>query len=188
MDAGMLEERLGIPVVPFTANDVKNYGGFYEALDRVLRERPVLDTGLLERKYMDTEHFPEVCRLIPENGLGDYSGLWLAAKVVEGDVPVTAKVKELLDEKDRTELDGLLSEISHGALLTGQCKFARIDCILKGPWRERKEQLPWEHLTVWLPAGGGENPWLLPSSFWGWWRPLSRPCPLWWEEVFCPQY
>ena len=29
--------------------------------------------------------------------MGDYSGLWLAAKVVEGDVPVTAKVKELLD-------------------------------------------------------------------------------------------
>ena len=138
VDAGMLEERLGIPVVPFTANDVKNYGGFYEALDRVLRERPVLATGLLERKYMDTEHFPEVCRLMPENGMGDYSGLWLAAKVVEGDVPVTAKVKELLDEKDRTELDGLLSEISHGALLTGQCKFAWIDCILKGAVEGKK--------------------------------------------------
>ena len=36
VDAQVLEKKLGIPVVPFSATDVKHYDGFYTALDRAL--------------------------------------------------------------------------------------------------------------------------------------------------------
>ena len=34
VDAQVLEKKLGIPVVLFSATDVKHYDGFYTALDR----------------------------------------------------------------------------------------------------------------------------------------------------------
>ncbi|MDR1533112.1 MAG: ferrous iron transport protein B [Clostridiales bacterium] len=44
VDAKLLEERLGIPVVPFVASDPKSYGAFYDALENagtVIRTPPV---------------------------------------------------------------------------------------------------------------------------------------------------
>ena len=47
IDAALLEERLGIPVVPFVAANRKEYAAFYQALEkppRVIKSIPELDT------------------------------------------------------------------------------------------------------------------------------------------------
>lgn len=36
IDISLLQQRLGIPVIPLVASDRKSYGGFYDALDRTL--------------------------------------------------------------------------------------------------------------------------------------------------------
>lgn len=131
VDAGKLQKKLGIPVIPFSATDVKHYDTLYQALNTSLREKSVLNTSELKKKYEAMEGFSQLCSLIPAEGAGDYSPFWLAAKVMEGDSPVTGRVKEFLDDKDNKELEQTLSKIQNGALLTGECKFSWIDGLLK---------------------------------------------------------
>lgn len=132
IDPQRLEKKLGIPVVAFSATDVRHYDGFYRALDRVLQDRPLLDTWDLEQEYQKKEGFTGIKELMPQTGMGQYSDYWLAAKLMEGDIPVTARVKDLLKPEDRRALEQQLSQIKNGALLTGECKFAWIDRLLKG--------------------------------------------------------
>lgn len=74
--------------MPFSATDVKHYDGFFAALDRVLRERPTLRVEGLREQYMALEGFSNLYAQMPVEGMGDYTPLWLAAKVMEGDAPV----------------------------------------------------------------------------------------------------
>ena len=130
VDAQVLEKKLGIPVVPFSATDVKHYDGFYAALDRALSERKTLRTDALAERYRKLEGFTQLESMMPAQGMGDYAPLWLAAKVMEGDAPVTARVEELLAAGDRAKFQQLASAVKDGALHTGQCKFDWIDSLL----------------------------------------------------------
>ena len=58
--------------------------------------------------------------------------MWLATKALEGDAPVTAKLKTVLTESQKASLDSVLSRIDKGVLKTGECKFAWIDEIIAG--------------------------------------------------------
>jgi len=58
--------------------------------------------------------------------------MWLSTKAVEGDAPVTAKLKDLLSESDKALLESELSKIDKGVLKTGECKFSWIDNIISG--------------------------------------------------------
>lgn len=138
INAAKLQERLGIPVVPFSATDVKHYNSFYQALDTALQKRELLNTEGIERAYSKLKDFAEIQALVPAEGIGDYSPLWLAAKLMENDAPVTAKVKERLDVEQAEELERKLSNIQNGALLTGECKFAWIDELLNGAVQGKK--------------------------------------------------
>ena len=130
VDAQVLEKKLGIPVVPFSATDVKHYDGFYTALDRALSERKTLRTDALSERYRKLEGFTQLEAMMPTQGMGDYAPLWLAAKVMEGDAPVTARVEELLAKEDRAKFRQLAGAVKDGALHTGQCKFDWIDSLL----------------------------------------------------------
>ena len=66
IDPQRLEKKLGIPVVAFSATDVRHYDGFYRALDRVLRDRPLLDTWDLEQEYQKKEGFTGIKELMPQ--------------------------------------------------------------------------------------------------------------------------
>ena len=48
IDAKKIEERLGVPVVPFVAADVSNYDVLLAAIDRAIAEKRVLDTTVLK--------------------------------------------------------------------------------------------------------------------------------------------
>lgn len=139
IDAKKIEERLGIPVVPFSAADRKNYEPFYGAIDRALEEKCFLNTASLEAEYEKTEVYRKVLDLMPPNGLDEYTPMWLAIKVIEDDAPVIAKVEEKLDTVNRTQLSTLLKTINNGSLLTGECKFSWIDNVLSGAVSGKKQ-------------------------------------------------
>lgn len=54
VDIGLLQQRLGIPVVPLVASDRKNYGKFYEALDQVLGNSAARSTAKSSASAQDS--------------------------------------------------------------------------------------------------------------------------------------
>jgi len=141
IDAALIEQRLGIPVIPFVAADRKNYEPFYGAIDRALKQRNTLQTGALTEKYNGIEGnlYPSLYAVMPPKGMDGYSASWLAAKILEGDAVVTAKVREVVSDEKRGQLDALTKNTANGALLTGGCKFQWIDEVLQGAVSGKKE-------------------------------------------------
>ena len=132
INAGAISEQLKIPAVLFSAQDRKNYDAFYEALDKTIENKPILDTTALEAKYEQNESYKTIKALIPENVIPGYSSTWLAIKAIEGDAPVTAKIKDALIGEKRQQFTDAVSKIQKGMLLSGEIKFSWIDQILKG--------------------------------------------------------
>lgn len=132
IDADSISRKLGIPVVLFSAQDRKNYGAFYKALEKSLAEKTVLDSSALEAKYNQIPSYKEIKAITGENVIPGYSSTWLAAKAVEGDAPVVAKIKATLDDVKRNQFDKMISSIEKGVLQTGEKKFKWIDEILSG--------------------------------------------------------
>ena len=139
IDFNAISKKLGIPVVLFSAQDKKNYDGFYTALETAISKKTILDSSSLEAKYQNIETYKAIKPLVPENVIPGYSSVWLAAKVVEGDLPVTAKIKAALEGNKRKEFDETVAQnllISNGknkgVLHTGEAKFDWIDELLEG--------------------------------------------------------
>ncbi len=132
INAVAISEQLKIPAVLFSAQDRKNYDAFYEALDKTIEKKSVLDTKALEAKYEQNESYKIIKALIPENVIPGYSSTWLAIKAIEGDAPVTAKIKDALIGEKRQKFTDAVSKIQKGMLLSGEIKFSWIDQILKG--------------------------------------------------------
>ena len=51
IDVEKLEEKLGIPVVPFVAADLSQYNAYYAAIEKVLNEKKMLNIDALTEKY-----------------------------------------------------------------------------------------------------------------------------------------
>ncbi|MDR1421163.1 MAG: ferrous iron transport protein B [Treponema sp.] len=134
IDAKLLEERLGIPVVPFVASSRKDYGAFYAAVRNAEKYKRTLVTDGLDRLYEDVEGgvLNSASAFIPREGAGLYSPLWLAAKITEGDGPAIALVRETLSGERRTAFDKKAPEIKNGNLVTADCKFRWIGALLDG--------------------------------------------------------
>ena len=140
IDAAALGNKLGIPVVLFSAPDVKRYDGFYAALETAVSKKTVLDSSELDGKYKTIDAYAKIKPLIPANMIPGYSETWLATKAVEGDAPVVAKIKAALNgsseksaafERAVASVNGEKA-VQKGVLLTGGCKFDWIDSLLKG--------------------------------------------------------
>ena len=139
IDYNAISKKLGILVVLFSAQDKKNYEGFYSALETAITKKTVLDSSALEAKYEEIEAYKTIKPYVPENVIPGYSSVWLTAKVVEGDLPVTAKIKGALEGEEREKFNEavaqklLISDSNNkGVLLTGQAKFDWIDQLLEG--------------------------------------------------------
>ena len=140
IDAAALEKRLGVPVVLFSAQDTRHYEGFYAALETAVNKKTALDAAALDIKYSTIDAYLRIKPLVPANIIPGYSEIWRAAKAVEGDAPVVAKIKSALNgnsekcaafEKAVESVNGEGSK-PKGALLTGEKKFAWIDVLLSG--------------------------------------------------------
>lgn len=65
--------------------------------------------------------------------------MWLAAKILEGDTAVIARIRSELSAGQRSAMERILAGIKNGALLTGDCKFRWIDEILQGAVSGKKQ-------------------------------------------------
>ena len=129
IDAKAIEERLGIPVIPFSATDTRSYDVFYEALGRAINNKTRLNLNDLKKQYESIKGYQEICDLIPENALPGYSSMWAAVKVIEGDRVVSAKLKNAVGAETFAKIEEIKKN-TQGAVATGGCKFAWIDDVL----------------------------------------------------------
>ncbi len=132
INADAIQKKLGIPVVLFSAQDRKNYEGFYQALEQAVTQKTSLSAASLEAKYQTIPAYEEVKAFVKDNVIPGYSATWLTAKAIEGDAPVVAKIRDSLDDAKSTQFEAALAKISKGVLLTGEKKFAWIDSLLEG--------------------------------------------------------
>lgn len=126
IDVKKLENKLKIPVLPFVAADKKEYTKLYPVLERQLKEKRMLDTNALEMEYkkMSGEDYEEVLSCMPEDGIEQYSPMWLAVKYMEED-------RNIVDKLKMNSLKKELPIIQEGGLLTGESKFAWILELVK---------------------------------------------------------
>ncbi|MBP5328648.1 MAG: ferrous iron transport protein B [Spirochaetaceae bacterium] len=147
IDAAALEKKLQIPVVLFSAPEVKKYDAFYAALERAVSQKTSLDASVLDEKYGTIDAYTKIKPLVPANVIPGYSEVWLAAKAVEGDAPVTAKIKAALgtNSEKRAAFESAVLSVNgesakqKGVLLTGEKKFAWIDSLLEGTVSSEKK-------------------------------------------------
>ncbi|MBR6257851.1 MAG: ferrous iron transport protein B [Lachnospiraceae bacterium] len=131
IDAKAISQKLGIPVIPFSATDVKSYDGFYKTLEEAIKKGSKLDVDSLKKQYDGIKGYQEILSLIPENTVPGYSSMWLAVKLMENDKVVCEKLKSALDSETYKKLISAAKE-TQGAVATGGCKFAWIDDVLSG--------------------------------------------------------
>ena len=132
IDAAAIQKKLGIPVVLFSAQDRKHYDEFYKALELAVTQKTKLSFTSLEAEYQKIPAYAEVKTFVKDNIIPGYSSTWLAAKAIEGDAPVTAKIRDSLEAEKTRQFEATLARISKGVLLTGEKKFAWIDNHLEG--------------------------------------------------------
>lgn len=130
VNAAVLEKKLGIPVVSFSAPDTKAYDGFYSALERALSNKTILKAEKLEQSYEEIDSYTKIKDLIPEDVIPGYSKVWLAAKAIEGDSPVIEKIKESLSGEKKSAFESAVSAVQKGVVLMGEKKFSWIDDLL----------------------------------------------------------
>lgn len=140
IDAGAIEKKLGIPVIPFSATDTKSYDVFYKALGRAIADKTKLNVDSLKKQYESIKGYQEICDLIPENALPGYSPMWIAVKALEGDKVVIAKLKAAIDADSFKKIEEIRKS-AQGAVATGGCKFAWIDDVLDKAVRSQEKKV-----------------------------------------------
>ena len=141
VNASKLEEKLGIPVVSFTATDTRSYDEFYKALEYALGQETEILADDLEKKYSGLDAYDTIRSAIPDNVIPGYSKMWLAAKAVEGDAPVIARIRDAASADNVKTLDDALSKVNKGVVATGECKFAWIDELLSDAATNRQSKV-----------------------------------------------
>ena len=84
INAGLLEERLGIPVVPFVANDASQYDTLLAAVKRAVNEKALVPTDALREQYARycPEWTSEADKLAKQPDDGRFDTMWRAAHEV----------------------------------------------------------------------------------------------------------
>ncbi len=131
IDAKAIEEKLGIPVISFSATDVKSYDEFYKTLEKAIKKDSRLDVSKLKEQYESIKGYQEICNLIPEGIIPGYSSMWLASKMLENDRVVEGKLGNKLDAETFDRIKEIRKS-SQGAVAIGGCKFAWIDDVIDG--------------------------------------------------------
>jgi ferrous iron transport protein B len=140
IDSRAIAKKLGIPVVPFTAVDTKNYAGLFKALEDGRAAPGILDeTGISELyEAVIGEPYRQTLALLPGEGIGAYSSAWLAAKLLEHDAAAMVIVKSAMDAETVSRLADMTKGVRNGSLLTGDCKFRWIGRLLEGSVSEAR--------------------------------------------------
>lgn len=130
IDAERLQKHIGIPVVPFVASDRKYYGRLYQIIERAVKAPALLDTSELEQIYKSEEQYMRVLRLMPENGIGSCSPMWLAVKCLEGDRVIWPIVNNRLKKDQQMALKSCTNDTAAYAAAVGNSKYRWLQKIL----------------------------------------------------------
>lgn len=139
VDVEKLSKKLGIPVVSLTALDKKSYGEFYKKLEEAVQSPKRLDASALESLYENGEQkddYKEALKLVPPEGIDQYSAEWIAAKLLEGDTVIARKVSAVAD---KAAIRAFAEKNRSGSLYTSDCKFAWIEELLSDTVTKRDQ-------------------------------------------------
>ena len=136
----VLEEKLGIPVISLSATDNKKYDEFYNAMNRAIKNKSLINVSGLEKELEKVNGYKEIKDIIPDGKIDNYSSMWLGVKAIENDKLVMEKLKGVLSDKEEEQLE-VIQNMAGGALETGNSKFAWIDELLNGALSEKKNQV-----------------------------------------------
>ena len=140
IDASALEKKLGIPVIQISATDSKKYDAFFDAMNRAIKEKSVINIAGLESEFEKIEGYNTIKSLIPEDCVKNASSTWLTVKAIENDKLVAEQLKKALSADALKQIDDVRGSAG-GALATGNSKFQWIDELLKGVLQEKKENI-----------------------------------------------
>lgn len=131
INSAKLSQLLQIPVVGIVAPDRKNYGDFYQALENHFKAPKSLDASAMFELYQQGEKrtlFEEAKQIVPAAGIEQYSGEWLASKLIEGDQVVAEKISA---QTDKNIVDAFLKRTEEGSIYTSDCKFQWIERLIR---------------------------------------------------------
>ena len=131
IDAEAIEKKLGIPVMLFSATDIKAYDKFYSTLGRALKTKAHINVSALEKEYEKLGGYSEIKAQLGDDTISGYTPMWLTVKVLENDKVVSAKLKNALDDDKMRKIESI-AKGGADAVATGECKFSWIDDILSG--------------------------------------------------------
>ena len=140
IDAAALEKKLGIPVIQISATDSKKYDTFFDAMNRAIKDKSVINIAGLESELEKIEGYSAIKNLIPEGCVKNASSAWLTVKAIENDKLVSGQLKAALSADALKQIDDVRNA-SGGALATGNSKFQWIDELLNGVLQEKKENI-----------------------------------------------
>lgn len=139
IDAKKIEQKLGIPVMLFSATDTKSYDVFYATLGRALKEKSHINVSALEAEYKKINGYQDIQQRISDCTIPGYTPMWLTVKTLEHDKVVTAKLKNALPDEIMEQIERQ-TKGSETAIAAGECKFKWIDSILSGAVTETKSK------------------------------------------------
>ena len=133
IDAKAIEEKLGIPVIPFVAADKSNYPALLKTIKQALNDKKIIDMNVFESYYANETEIPyyTVKELVSGCHTGYRSASWLAVKCIENDKNILTYCKTQLPKESYNSLASVIADIRRGNLHTGNCKFALIHDLIK---------------------------------------------------------
>ncbi len=137
IDAKKIEQKLGIPVMLFSATDTKSYDTFYATLERALKEKSHINVSALEAEYKKIDGYQDIQQRVSDCTIPSYTPMWLTVKTLEHDKVVTAKLKNSLPDEVMAQIEQQ-TKGPETAIAAGECKFKWIDSILNGAVTETK--------------------------------------------------
>ncbi len=130
IDTALLSERLGLPVIPFNAADLKNYESFYEALEN---GAIALEESLVQKqKEINGDKYRRLAELLSAYDFNPYSNNWIITKLIEGDEEIANLVKTQLTDEQSRILEKEIDDGLEGTLKTGEAKFKWIEDLVSG--------------------------------------------------------
>lgn len=134
IDCPQIAARLKIPVVSMVAT---KKGGTAELMDSL--KTAAFAQGVVAPQAMLQEYrtvfraaFDALLDALPEGGIGNYSAMWLAIKLLEGDRQIIKLVRDTVDSEQWVQIEALIRQNPDGALRAAGCKYEWIKRIIAG--------------------------------------------------------
>lgn len=140
INAALLEKKLGIPVMLFSATDKKAYNKFYQTLEKALKNKSHINVSALEEEYEKLDGYNEIKEQLSDSVVDGYTPMWLTVKYLENDKVVSAKLNSELSADKVAVIESFKRE-NNGAVATGECKFKWIDELVDGVVKGKKKRV-----------------------------------------------